>query len=337
MSLIKEETLIKPPKKAASVMKAATVVMPGLIQLQQIIIPTPAPDEVLIKLEGCGLCSSNLPPFEGRDWFQYPLEKGSLGHEGWGVVEKTGYEVENIKTGDRVSALSYHAFAEYDVAKESDVVKLPPALEDKPFPGEPLGCAMNIFERSQIQEGQTVAVIGAGFLGCLLIQLAKNKGARVLAISKRKSSLEMARECGADEIIPFEENEHIIQQVKEFTGGDFCDRVIEATGKQQPLELAGELTAIRGRLIIAGYHQDGLRKVNMQLWNWRGLDVINAHERDPQQYIGGIRKAVQAIEKEELNPYPLFTHRFHLENISKAFEALKNRPEGFIKALIMFN
>jgi len=54
--------------------------------------------------------------------------------------------------------------------------------------------------------------------------------------------------------------------------------VIEAAGQQWPLDLATELTRERGRLIIAGYHQDGPRQINMQLWNWRGLDVINAHE-----------------------------------------------------------
>ena len=75
--------------------------------------------------------------------------------------------------------------------------------------------------------------------------------------------------------------------VKELTGGAFCDRVIEAVGKQWPLDLAAELTRERGRLIVAGYHQDGPRQVNMQLWNWRGLDVINAHERDPEVYMRG--------------------------------------------------
>ena len=87
----------------------------------------------------------------------------------------------------------------------------------------------------------------------------------------------------------------IIEAVKALTGGRFCERVIEATGKQWPLDLAAELTAERGRLVIAGYHQDGPRQVNMQLWNWRGLDVINAHERDPAIYVHGVRAAVAAV------------------------------------------
>ena len=63
--------------------------------------------------------------------------------------------------------------------------------------------------------------------------------------------------------------------------------MIEAVGKQWPLDLAAELTREGGRLVIAGYHQDGPRQVNMQLWNWRGFDVANAHERDPQVAVRG--------------------------------------------------
>jgi threonine dehydrogenase-like Zn-dependent dehydrogenase len=139
---------------------------------------------------------------------------------------------------------------------------------------------MNIFKRSEIAAGQTVAIVGIGFLGAILTRLATDAGARVIAISRRPYSLDVARQFGAAEVIPMEDHNGIIGQVKELTGGTFCDRVIEAVGKQWPLDLSAELTRERGRLIVAGYHQDGPRQVNMWLWNWRGLDVINAHERD---------------------------------------------------------
>lgn len=89
-------------------------------------------------------------------------------------------------------------------------------------------------------------------------------------------------------------------------------------------------------LIIAGFHQDGMRQVNMQLWNWRGLDVINAHERDPKEYIKGIREAVTAVEQGIIDPDPLYTHSFTLEEIDSAFNHLVSRPDGFVKALITF-
>ena len=67
--------------------------------------------------------------------------------------------------------------------------------------------------------------------------------------------------------------------------------MIEAVGKQEALDLANGITGERGRLMIAGYHQDGPRRVTMRLWNWRGVDVINAHERDPRTYVRGMRES----------------------------------------------
>jgi len=131
-----------------------------------------------------------------------------------------------------------------------------------------------------------------------------------------------------------DDHQAIIDQVNELTAGRGCERVIEAAGRQWPLDLASEITAERGRLIIAGYHQDGPRQVNMQSWNWRGLDVINAHERDPKIYIEGIREAVRLVASGELDPSPLYTHTFGLDWLSEAFDALSERPQGFMKALV---
>ncbi|MGV3706400.1 MAG: MDR/zinc-dependent alcohol dehydrogenase-like family protein [Arcticibacter sp.] len=318
-------------------MGAFEITAPQQITFKQVPLPEPAPDEVRIKMEGCGLCASNLPVWEGREWFTYPIEAGKPGHEGWGIVDALGQDVTGFTEGDRVAAITYNAFAQYDITKASNLIKLPAELDGIPFPAEPLGCAMNIFERSDIREGQTVAIIGIGFLGAMLVQLAHKAGARVIALSRKKSALELAEKLGADEVIPLEDHWQIIEKVKQLTQENFCERVIEATGKQWPLDLAAELTAIRGKLIIAGYHQDGPRQVNMQLWNWRGLDVINAHERDPEAYLEGMRKAVEAVKDGRLEPQQLFTHVFPAEELQQAFELHHENPEGFIKALITFN
>lgn len=325
------------PERTAVEMKSAVVTAPGRIELMDMKKPQPEANEVLIRLEGCGLCASNIAPWEGRDWFTYPMRSGSPGHEGWGTIEEVGADVDNLQVGDRVTGLSYRAFAEYDVAKARHLVKLPRSLDDKPFPGEPLGCAINIFERCRIEPGMAVAVIGVGFLGTLLIQLLKDAGARVIALSCRRSSLQRARKMGADDVFPVDDHQEVTKQVKNFTGGRFCDCVIEAVGKPDPLDLAGKLTAVRGRLVIAGYHQDGLRQIDMQLWNWRGIDVINAHERDPEKYTEGMEKAIKAIEQGVMDPFPLFTHTFTKEDIQLAFETHKMKPEGFVKALVTFD
>jgi threonine dehydrogenase-like Zn-dependent dehydrogenase len=193
---------------------------------------------------------------------------------------------------------------------------------------------MNIFHRAGIQPGQNVAIVGVGFLGALLTQLASRAGARVIAISRRHYALEVARDAGAAETISMNDRIRIIDEVIDLTSGEGCDRVIEAVGEQWPLDLATELTRERGRLVIAGYHQDGPRQVNLQLWNWRGLDVINAHERDPRVYVAGMREAVEAVAKGRINPAPLYTHTFSLDQIDQAMEMMRDRPEGFLKALI---
>jgi threonine dehydrogenase-like Zn-dependent dehydrogenase len=230
--------------------------------------------------------------------------------------------------------LSYRAFAQFDVAPANQVVSLPAELAGRPFPAEPLACAINIFHRSEIREGQTVAIVGIGFLGALLTQLVSAAGARVLAISRRASSLDLASRSGAAELIPMEDHWRIIEQVKELTGGACCDCVIEAVGKQWPLDLAAELTRERGRLVVAGYHQDGPRQVNMQLWNWRGLDVINAHERDPRVYVDGMRQAIDAVASGRLDPAPLYSHTFPLDRLGDALRTMQERPDDFVKALI---
>jgi threonine dehydrogenase-like Zn-dependent dehydrogenase len=305
------------------------------VEVEHLVIPEPGLGEVRLRLQGSGVCGSNLPLWEGRPWFQYPTTPGAPGHEGWGVVDATGAGVSDLTIGQRVAALSYKAYAEFDIASAAAVVPLPESLSDTPFPGEPLGCAMNVFRRSDIEPGQTVVVIGIGFLGALLTRLASYAGARVIAISRRAFALDLAREMGADVTIPMENHDEIVQQVRQLTGGEGADRVIEVIGMQWPLDLAGELTRVRGRLMIAGYHQDAPRQVNMQLWNWRGLDVINAHEREPAVYVEGIQLAVDAVANGVLDPTPLYTHSYDLDQLDQAFEMMKNRPDGFLKALVV--
>lgn len=321
----------EPVRKARN--RSAIFYGPEKLAIAESALPPVGPREVRVGIEGCGVCASNLPVWEGRAWFEYPFEAGAPGHEGWGVVDQVGGEVSDFRPGDRVTLLSYHAFAAYDTAPQEQVVKLPDSLAG-PFPGEPLGCAVNIAHRSDFQKGQTVAVIGAGFIGSLLVALAARAGARVIAISRRTYALETAKTMGASHTIALRDSRAVVQEVFELTNGKGCERVIEAVGEQWPLDLAGDLTAERGRLVIAGYHQDGRRTVNMQLWNWRGIDVINAHERSAATYLRGIREAVDLVASGELDPYPLYTHKVPLGKLSGAFALMRDRPDGFMKALV---
>ena len=112
------------------------------------------------------------------------------------------------------------SYAEYDVANADAVVQLPAALAGQPFPGEPLGCAMNIFRRSDIGAGQTVAIIGIGFLGAILTRLASDAGRAgdrhlAAAVLARHGPRHGARPRPSRWTI----TRAIIEQVKEMTGG----------------------------------------------------------------------------------------------------------------------
>ena len=169
-----------------------------------------------------------------------------------------------------------------------------------------------------------MVLLGTGFLGTLLLQLLRRqKPGRVIAVSRRRMDPALAERLGV-EVLTYDD---------QIPGG--ADVVIEATGKQGPLDLATNLVRVRGRLIVAGYHQDGPRTVNMQLWNWNGIDVINAHERDPAIYRSGMEEGVRLLAAGELDLEPLITHTFPLADINQAFRMMEERPEGFLKSVVL--
>lgn len=275
-------------------MRAAVLTSPTRVELHERPAPVPGPGEVLVRVEGCGVCGSSLPLWEGRPWFTYPADPGAPGHEVWG----------RTLDGRRVTGLSGHGFAEVDALREDTLVELPPELDEVPFPGEALGCAVNVVHRADVRAGHEVAIVGMGFLGTAVAALCELRGARVTPVRR------------GDE-----------------PEGEF-ERVIEAAGTQAALDTASRLVATGGRLAIAGFHQDGPRTVDMQSWNWRGLDVVNAHEREPVRYAEGIREAVRLAAAGELDVDSLLTHRFPLERLEDAFAAAAERPEGFLKAVV---
>jgi NADPH:quinone reductase len=317
-------------------MMAAVLVSPRRFEFQEFEIPRVGSDEVRIRVEYCGICSSNLAPWKGAPWFSYPFPPGAPGHESVGVVEQLGSSVVGLKVGDYVSVLGNSGFAEYEIANADSVVPIPGGRRESPFLGEPLGCAINIFRRAQIRKDDWVAIVGTGFLGTILLQLCVDAGSKVIAISRRCSGLRAAEKMGATLAIPIGNSANLLESVLHLTGQQLCNVVIEAAGVQETLDIASTLTGTRGRLVVAGYHQDGPRSVNMQEWNWRGIDVINAHERDKAVYMEGIRLAAEAVASNRIRLEGLFSHYFRFEEIEKGFQTLEQRPEGFVKGVVSF-
>lgn len=271
-------------------MDAAVVAGHGRARVARAPVPEPAKGETLVEVEGCGVCGSSLPFWEGREWFSYPGEPGAPGHEVWG----------RTPDGRRVAALSFHGFAELDVASCETLVELPRELDGLPFPGEALACAVNVVRRAGARPEDRVAVVGMGFLGTAVTQILGE-------------ATEVRRDSGVR--------------------GAF-DVVIEAAGTQASLDTASGLVAAGGRLVVAGFHQDGPRTVDLQSWNWRGLDVVNAHERDPARYVAGMREAARLAVNGVIDLERLVTHRLPLRRVAEAFELARTRPPGFVKAVV---
>jgi len=318
-------------------MRSAVLVQPRRFELAATDPPVPGEGEVRIRVRGCGVCGSDMGPWQGVAGLSYPLPAGAPGHEMFGTVEALGPGVAGLAPGQPVTALTYRAYSACDIARAADVVALPPALAGRPVLGEPVACAVNVARRAGVRAGDVVVLLGAGFLGALLLQLLRAAGAprprRVFAVSRRPLPAGLAERLGVDEALTYDDD--VRGRVGAATGGGMADVVIEATGKQMPLDLGAELTRVRGRLIVAGYHQDGPRTVNMQLWNWRGLDVINAHERDPDVYRRGMEEGVALLSGGGLDLAPLLTHSFPLADINAAFRTAEERPAGFLKAVVV--
>ncbi len=314
-------------------MTAARLIEPRRFELVDAPLPSPGAGEVRVTMEGCGVCASNLPAWEGRPWFSYPLSPGELGHEGWGRIDAVGAGVDGGLVGRRVATINDRAYASAVVASADDVILLPDTSAVAPL--EPFGCVFNVVDRSALGYGQTVAVVGLGFIGLGVARLAVEAGARVLALSSNPSALETAQAFGVDQAIRLVSRHEAADVVSSLTGGGGCSRVIECTGHQEPLDLAGDLVALGGRLVIAGFHQDGPRHVDLQQWNWKGIDVINAHERSRARVRRGMQAAAEAMGSAPAWMDALVTDAFSLRDIASALDHAARRPPGFVKAVVL--
>lgn len=313
-------------------MKVAVLRGPRDFHIEERPVPEIGPREVLVKISVCGVCASEV-----HDFTDLPMgHERILGHEAVGVVDSVGVGVTKFKKGDKVTGVIVESFAEYGKAEESLLTHVPHSLTDSEAIGEPLGCLMSGAKRTPVEYGDKVAVIGLGYMGLGFLQLMKLKNpVKLIGIDIREEARQKALELGADEVYhPSEVPDEY--KVVEFglNKGKGFDVVAETTGTQLGIDLAGEMTAVHGLMSIVGYHQGQPRIVDMCMWNWKAFTVVNAHERNHQRLVEHASTCLQLIEAGKLDTKSLITHQFSFENISNAYEALIDKPDGFIKAYV---
>lgn len=288
-------------------------------------VGSPAEGEVLVRVLACGVCASELHAWEGP-LSAYPV---AMGHEPVGVVVEPGSGVTGVAVGDRVTGRAGPAFADYLLADQGDLVVVPSDMSLADAIGEPLGCVVEGLRRTHVGPGDSVAVVGLGYMGLLTLELLHvGQAGRVVAIDPRADARSVALQLGASEALAPGEDE-----IAARTGA--FDVVIEATGRQAGLDAATELVREHGVLTILGFHQGARRTVDLETWNWKSIDVVNAHVRRRDLLTGAIRRGIELVGEGQIQPGRLVTYRFPLEDVDRAFEALASKPPGFIKAIVV--
>ena len=315
-------------------MKIAALQAPRKFEVIEESLPEIAPDEVLLRVAACGVCTSELDQWEGKASIDYPRYPG---HEVSGIVEKVGSKIQSFRAGDKVGAwVTSRGFAEYAAVKAEYCFPAGDVPLDLAL-AEPLACAVNAVELANLSLADDVVIIGAGFMGNLVQKLVQLKGPRhIIVADTRPDALERAHIMGATHVVDVR-NTSLPKIVKELTDGLGADVSFEVTGAQSPLTLLGDVTRMSGKVVIVGYHQGGMRELPLAYWNWMAFQIINAHFREVPTIVHGMRIGMRLLTSGRLSLEDLVTHRFRLSEINQAFQTAHDKPEGFVKSTVVMS
>ena len=269
---------------ASATMKAVRYHGPGQpFRLDEVPRPVPAPGEVLVRVTAAGMCHTELHFRSGLlDLGVAPM---TLGHEIVGRIEAVGDGVPADRVGERVIVYYYvgcgvcehcrvgdehlcpnlraeHGFisdggyAEYVRAPARNAVLLPDTVSDAD--AAPIGCgvttAVHAANLAELRAGEWATVYGIGGVGLGLVQLARARGARVIAVSRTAAKLDRARELGAEYVVDASGGA-VADRVREITGGRGADVVFECVGTAETMPQASAALGRRGRLVFVGYSE----------------------------------------------------------------------------------
>ncbi|MBN2413068.1 zinc-binding dehydrogenase [candidate division KSB1 bacterium] len=315
-------------------MKAAVLYDAHDFRIKELPRPQIEKDECLLRVKACGVCHSEIHQWDVKlDGLEYPRY---IGHEVAGEVIQTGTGVKEFKAGDRVAAwIDGKGYAEEVAVKTNALYPLNSNMPFKYAMAEPIACTVNGIEKTNIRLSDSVALVGTGFMGLILLQELLLKGVnQLIAIDVREDMLELARKLGADVTInPLKQD--VVQHVKKLTGGKGVDVSFEIGGNEQTLNLAADICRMEGKLVIFGYHPGPRCIKDLGYWNWMAFDIINAHFRNMNTILTGSRIGMELLNAGKLDMSLLITHEFPLEKIEQAFQTAKDKPKGFVKSVIV--
>ena len=315
-------------------MRYAVIEEPGKVKIKSREVPTIEPEEMLVKVEVCGVCGATDYHFmmgELEDHFPLDSFNSCFGHEGMGIVKEVGSHVHNFKVGDRIGFLG-PGYTEYSVVNPKRAVKLPEKILSCEGLAEPLAVVLNTIDHASLSPGDDVIVLGAGFMGLLLVQGLSSAGAgQIIVTDIDNKKLKVARELGATRVFNSQEVDPV-KEIQKVVGKEGVRTVIEAAGVPATLRQAGEIAGAGGRIVVHGFYPKPI-EIDMFPWHCKELTVINSHPSTDEKFKDLMERAIRNLEMGKFNIKKLITHRFKLEEMPEMSEIMK-RKEHFIKMIV---
>lgn len=302
------------------------------------ILPTeinePGYMEVQVEIKVCGICAMDTYLFSGGYNRNYPFK---FGHEGVGIVRKVGNNVNSFREGDKVfCAGGAEMMAQIVNVPVDRVAKIPYDADNfQQWIGEPITCVVNALELTPITPGDTVILIGAGYMGLLNIQgLAHTLVGKVIAFDIDNTRLQLAREFGADEVYNSNstEGQEAINRIKE---GCKANVVIEASGSNFGLELANDLLKKGGVLSIFAWHK-AIRQFDGTHWHMNGYKIINTSPFSNNHFAEMIERTAILMNKGIFDQRKLITHSSDYHKAQQLFEIAYDKADNYIKGVVTF-
>lgn len=309
--------------------------------IMQYDVPEPGYGEVMIKTTACGLCCWDSWLYRGVNApGPYPYV---IGHEGVGVVYKLGDGVQNLKVGDKVFACTggNEMMCEYFTAHESSFIKLPDDTTDwASVVIEPTSCVVNILDRANIRIGDHIVVVGAGYMGQLLLQgLTRASAAgKITVFELREDRRKQAEEYGVDAVYDpeSEEGKQAIADIIAAGGADIC---VDFGASESGLALADSMTKKHGTLVIGSFHR-GKITFDGTKWHLGGLNVYNISPPGTNHYEEIIPRTWELIKHGVFTPGKFVTHTAYYkdaEGMKTLFEKSIDKTDGYIKGVVLFD
>ncbi|MCL5098701.1 MAG: alcohol dehydrogenase catalytic domain-containing protein [Candidatus Omnitrophica bacterium] len=342
-------------------MKAIRIHGPKDARYEEVPMPKPGPDDVLVRIRATGICATDIELYDGTMFY---ITNGMTrrpfipGHEWSGDVIELGANALEFSLGDRVVGECsigcrqcaycrrgwYHlcpdrgetgflkqagAFAEYVAFPRFFLHKCDGLAYDSAAFIEPTGVALNPTRQTRVSPEDYVAVMGPGPIGLFAVQTAKAYGARKVILAGRSDGrLAVGKQLGADATINVK-TENLVEKVREATAGHMIDVVIEAAGKKEVWPDIVSILAPRARIGMTGLFAGAKCEVD--------FDPLVVNEVQLFGCLGGPSlwpEAISLHQSGKVTAAPLITHRLPLADFAKGIEISRNRVQNAIKVVL---